>query len=139
MNQVTSQAPPKNDNLLAALCHLTGLFTYLLPFLGNFILLLIIWAVKRKDSPLIDESGKAALNFQISMLIYLAIGVVACGISFLLFAIVRMDILVIGMMAMAGVFLIFYNIFYCVFIILAAITASEGRVYNYPLAIRFIQ
>ena len=44
-----------------------GLFFHLL---GIFSVRLIVWLVKRGDSPEIDEHGKESLNFQISMLIY---------------------------------------------------------------------
>ena len=37
---------------------------------GSYSGPLIVWLVKRSDSPEIDENGKESLNFQISMLIY---------------------------------------------------------------------
>jgi len=56
-------------------CHLAVLAVYMgIPF-GNILGPLIIWLVKKDEFPLVDEQGKESLNFQISMLIYGAVGV----------------------------------------------------------------
>ncbi len=54
---------------------LLGLFFH---FLGHLLGPLIVWLVKRGDSPEIDAHGKESLNFQISMLIYDAIAAILC-------------------------------------------------------------
>jgi uncharacterized Tic20 family protein len=38
--------------------------------LGHLLAPLIVWLMKRDESPEIDAHGKEAVNFQISMLIY---------------------------------------------------------------------
>ena len=99
----------------AMLCHLSvliGLFTGLF-----FLEPLVIWLLKRNDHPFIDENGKEALNFQISVLIYVV--VLCCLIIGIPFAL----LLLIANFVLA---------------IIAAIKASNGEVYRYPLALRLI-
>ena len=52
-----------------ALCHASALLGVVLHIPGALLGPLIVWLVKRGDSPEIDAHGKEALNFQISMLI----------------------------------------------------------------------
>src|SRR5207247_11423711 len=62
----------------SVLCHasaLLGLFFHCLGHLGGP---LIVWLMKRGDSPEIDAHGKESLNFQISMLIYDAVAAILC-------------------------------------------------------------
>src|SRR5262245_39620897 len=111
---------PANVNTMAMLCHVLGFAGYIIPF-GSVIGPLIMWLVKRNDSPFIDEHGKEAVNFQISLLIYTVASIVLCFVLIgflLLLAIMVIDI---------------------VFIIQAAIKASRGEPWRYPLTIRFIK
>jgi hypothetical protein len=68
--------PPLNAPTLTnvrtwnALCHASALLGVLVHFPGHLLGPLIVWLVKRGESPEIDAHGKEALNFQISMLIY---------------------------------------------------------------------
>jgi len=98
---------------LATLCHLGGLLGFLPP--------LIIWLLKKDDSPLIDDQGKEATNFQITMLICFIASWVLCFvfIGFVLLPIV--------------------GIFDLVMIIIASVKCSKGEKYRYPLAIRFLK
>ncbi len=108
-------------NNWAMFCHLSALSCYIgIPF-GNIIGPLIIWLIKKDEMPFVDEQGKEALNFQISMTIYAIVSV------FLIFAIV-------------GFFLLFaVAIINLIFVISAAVKASKGESYRYPLAIRFLK
>jgi uncharacterized Tic20 family protein len=81
---------------------------------------LVVWLIKRDDDPFIDYSGKEALNFNISFLIY---GVVA---AFLI-------ILLIGLILLPIVFVV-----WLVLVIVAAVKTSNGEYYRYPLTIRFV-
>jgi hypothetical protein len=82
---------------------------------------LIVWLLKRGDSPEIDAHGKEALNFQISMLIYNVIAGVFC-------------LVLIGFLLLPLLWVL-----NAVFVIIAAIKASDGELYRYPMTIRFIQ
>lgn len=81
---------------------------------------LVVWLIKRDDDPFIDYNGKEALNFNISFLIY---GLVA---AFLI-------ILLIGLILLPIVFVV-----WLVLEIVAAVKASSGECYRYPLTIRLV-
>ena len=125
----TSSPPPLPHNVSAvanartwsSLCHASALLGVVLHFPGHLIPPLIIWLLKRADSPEIDAHGKEAVNFQISMLIYNLIAGIFC-------------IILIGF-----VFLAILWVLNAVFVIIAAIQASDGKFYRYPMTIRFIQ
>jgi len=102
------------------LCHASALLGLFFHFLGHLLGPLIVWLIKRGDSPEIDAHGKESLNFQLSMLIYDAIAAILC-------------IVLIGIPI-----LIILWIVNTVFVIIASIRASEGQLYRYPLTIRFL-
>ena len=104
----------------AMFCHLAGLawMTWLLPLIGGVVAVLIIWQIKKDDHPFIDENGRRAINFQLSMLIY-AVGLAITFIGLFLLPVVA--------------------ILNVVFTIIAAIRAGDGKDYNYPLSIEFIK
>jgi uncharacterized Tic20 family protein len=113
----------KDARMWAMFCHLGGLAA-LLPILlvvGGIIAPLIIWQIKKDEHPFVNEQGKEAVNFQISILIYelvAAILMFMCVGTFLLPAVM---------------------IFNIVFLVIAAIKANDGFHYHYPLCIRFIK
>src|SRR6476619_6903952 len=84
MQTSTSSSDVRMWNVL---CHATALAGFFVPWAGHILGPLIVWLVKRNDSPEIDEHGKESLNFQISMLIYNVIAGVLClvliGFAFL--------------------------------------------------------
>ena len=115
-------APSRTERQWAMGCHLMGLCGLLIPnLILGLIGTLILWLVKREDGVFIDDQGKEALNFQISLIIYSFAGVLLAFIFigfFLLIALV---------------------IFAYVCVIIAAIKASEGVAFRYPACIRFIK
>jgi uncharacterized Tic20 family protein len=116
-----STSSASNVRTWAALCHASALLGVFLHFPGHLIPPLIIWLAKRDDSPELDAHGKEAVNFQISMLIYNAIAAVFC-------------LVLIGFFFLAVLWVL-----NAVFVIIAAIQASDGKFYRYPMTIRFIQ
>jgi len=103
------------------LTHLSALSGHLIPF-GNIIGPLIVWNIYKEKYPRVDAHGKRAVNFQISLLLW-----VVCAIPLCFFFCVGVPLLVaLGVL----------NI---VCIIVAAVKASSGRDFNYPLAIPFIK
>jgi uncharacterized Tic20 family protein len=119
--QVEAAPEVKQDTTMGMLCHLLGLVQLLGVPLGNILGPLVIWLIKKEEDPFVDECGKEALNFQISMTIYLMV-------SAILILVVVGIFLVLGLMVM--------NIVYT---IIAAIKASEGTNYRYPFTMRFIK
>ena len=108
-----------DERTFGMLCHLSALAGFIFPF-GNIIGPLIFWAIKKDQYDWVDQHGKEALNFQISMTIYMLISAL-------------MIIILIGIF-----FLVALGIINLVFIILASVKANNGEDFSYPLAIRFI-
>jgi uncharacterized Tic20 family protein len=107
-------APDKDAMTMGMLCHLLALP---IGFLGP----LLIWLLKKDQSPFVDDQGKEALNFQITI----AIGFIICGLLTCVF---------IGVFIMPVVAL--YHIIFC---IIAALKAKEGIAYRYPFALRLVK
>lgn len=117
---VTKEPPNKDARLWATLCHLAGLAGFAFP-VGNVILPLIFWQLKKDQYPFVDEHGKEAVNFQISITLYALA-------SFCLF------IICIGPFLLSAV-----GILDLIFLTIAAIKANDGQRYLYPLTIRLIK
>jgi len=107
-----------NERMWAMFCHLGTLVTWF-PF-ANVIIPMTIWLVKKETSPLVNDQGKEALNFQISMLVGYALCVPLCFV-------------LIGIPAIFALFL-----YHVVFSIVAAIKSNEGLAYRYPYTLRLI-
>lgn len=102
------------------LCHASALLGVFFHIPGHIIGPLIVWLAKRDDAPEIDAHGKESLNFQISMLIYHAIAAVFC-------------LVLIGFLVLPILWVL-----NAIFVIVASIKASDGKLYRYPMTIRFI-
>jgi len=118
---LVSVSTVSNVRTWSAYCHASALLGLFFHFPGHLLGPLIVWLVKRDASPEIDAHGKEALNFQISMLIYNAIAALFC-------------LILVGF-----AFLFVLWVLNTVFVIIAAIKASDGKFYRYPMTIRFIQ
>lgn len=117
----TGGAPaPTNENSVAVIMHLLGFAGFVFPF-GNIIAPLVLWLVKRAESPYLDRIGKEVLNFQISYAIY---GIVAGLLCFVLVGFLLFPILFIA---------------WIVLMIVAAVKTGNGEEYKYPLTIRLLQ
>ena len=75
---VTAPAVIPNVRTWCAICHASALLGVFLHMPGHLLPPLIIWMLKRDQSPEIDAHGKEAVNFQISMLIYNLVAGVFC-------------------------------------------------------------
>lgn len=95
-----------------------GILSHILGFFTSFIGPLIIYLVA--EDKFSKEQSKEALNWQISLLIYSIIS----GI---------LIIILVGILLLIGLGIM--NLVVC---IVAAVRASEGNKYKYPLTIRFL-
>jgi uncharacterized protein len=109
-----------DERMWAMLCHLSAFAGYLVPF-GNILGPLVIWLIKKDQYAFVDDQGKEALNFQISIMIWAAVAAVLCFV-------------IIGIPLLIAIV-----IFSIVMTIIAAIKANGGESYRYPLTIRLIQ
>jgi uncharacterized Tic20 family protein len=114
-------APPPGDRTWTVLCHASALLGFFIPWGGHILAPLVVWLIKRGDAAGVDEHGKESLNFQISMLIYNIIAGILC-------------LILIGF-----VLLPILHVLNVIFVILAALRASEGELYRYPITIRFLR
>lgn len=114
MNDPAATTPSTDDRNIAMLAHLLGI-------VSGFVGALIIWLIKKDQSAYVDDQAKEALNFQITMLIAFV------GAWILMFVL-------IGMLLMP--LLLVANLVFC---ILAAVAASNGKNYRYPVAIRLLK
>ncbi|MCJ7730547.1 MAG: DUF4870 domain-containing protein [Sedimentisphaerales bacterium] len=121
-NSAEGNQPPNKDACTWAMfCHIAGMGWLVVPAIGGVIGPLIIWQIKKDLHSFVNQQGKEALNFQISMLIY---GVIA---GLLCFACIGWFLL--PLVAIADI----------VLAIIAAVKATNGETYRYPLTIRFIK
>ena len=145
------------DKNVATLMQMSALSQYFIP-LGNFIFPTLIWSLKKKESEFIDESGKQAINFQLSLLVYFMILLIV-SIPSIIYSIFEgtnvnlssegawiMEQFTAGRITGIAVILIVTIVLFVVlkvfefFIILyAAVKSSNGEVYKYPLTIKFIK
>lgn len=116
----SADLPSAQARKRAMVCHLSGFAGYVLPF-GNVILAAVLWMIWRDADEFVNDQGREALNFQISVLIYLVASVVL-----ILVLIGFVLVLVVAIVQIA-------------FGVAAAVAASEGRRYRYPLTVRLIR
>jgi uncharacterized protein len=110
-----------NVRTWCAFIHASALLGVFLHFPGHLLAPLILWLIKRDEAPELDAHGKEAVNFQISMLIYNVVAAFFC-------------LVLIGFFFLAVLWVL-----NAIFVIIAAIKASDGEFYRYPMTIRFIQ
>lgn len=104
-----------------------------IPLIG-LIATLIMWQIKKAQSPFLDDHGREAMNFQISLVIYsvggiiaaVLFGIITIGIGFVLFPFLA----ILGTAA-----LVIIQLIGC---IRGAIAANRGEYYRYPMTIRVI-
>ena len=124
---VTTPPPPPSGSAPTALekqwamfAHLSALIGYLIPF-GSVIGPLVVWQIKKNEMPFVDDQGKEALNFQITVAILAIVAV--------LLILILIGFLLLWALAIADL----------IFIVIAAIAANNGQAYRYPFSFRFIK
>lgn len=121
MSENPQTANAKQEQNWAMICHLAALSGFIIP-LGNILGPLIVWLMKKDGMPLVDQHGKEALNFQITVTIAMVISVM---LMFVLIGFLLVFIVGIGALILT---------------ILAAVKVSNGQLdYRYPFAIRLIK
>ena len=98
-----------------------GTFSSMFVPLGNFIIPIIIWQLKKHESNFVVEQAKESLNFQITLVIYALLSILLCFIFigfFLIFALV---------------------IFGLIMVIIGGIKANDGDDFRYPMTLRLVR
>lgn len=104
----------------AMLCHLSAFAGFFFPF-GAIIGPLICWLTRKDESAWINVNGRNALNFQLSMLLYI-------------FLTIPLIFIIVGIPIMMMLFLL-----KIICIIIGSVKASKGELFKYPLTIPFLQ
>ena len=112
-------APSAEERQWAMFAHLSALVGVIIP-LGSIIGPLVIWLIKKDTMPFVNDQGKEALNFNITVAIAAIVGWILC---FILIGFLVLAVLAIG---------------WLVFVIIATIKANEGTTYRYPFTLRLI-
>jgi len=110
----TSSEPKGNDKIWSVLSHLSA-------FLGVPILLpLVVYLVMKKESEYVAINAREALNFHISVVIY----VICClPLAFILIGIPLAVVIGVSSIILA---------------IIGAVKAADGGCYHYPLTLRLV-
>ena len=95
-----------------------------IPSLGHILGPLIIWLVKKPESPAIDAAGRNVLNFQISWTIWMFVSIIVAFVGSCLIV----PIIIPFALGIAWI----------VFVILGAMKASNGEAYQFPLTIKML-
>ncbi|MCU1508367.1 MAG: hypothetical protein JWQ12_632 [Glaciihabitans sp.] len=105
---------PEDERLWATLVHIGGILFHFMPALVGYLVL-------KDRGPFIREHTRAALNFQLTLIVAYLAGAVLLVVFVGFFVILAAAVLDI------------------VFCIIAAIAANNGQYYKYPLAIEFVK
>jgi len=106
-----SVPPTSDEKTLALISHIVTL-------VSQFIAPLIIYLIKKDESSFVAAHAKESLNFQLTILLTI----------------------IVLFITIIGIFLLWIvGIYALVLVIIATIRASEGKLYRYPLTIRFIK
>ncbi|MGD8536246.1 MAG: DUF4870 domain-containing protein [Candidatus Aminicenantes bacterium] len=111
---------PKQERIWGMFCHLSALAVFIFPLFGNIFGPLIVWLVKKDESPFVDDQGKESLNFQITF----TICCIFAGILTVIF--------------IGYILLIALGIAFFILVIVAAVKANEGEEFRYPFIIRLV-
>jgi len=119
--------PPANPESQARmwnmLCHLGGLVPCV-----PCVCTILIWQLKKNEFPSVNIHGKAALNFQISML---AVWIAAVVASVIL-SIIHLSIIVSLLFPVIG-------LAYLILVVIAGIKANNGEDYKYPWSLELVK
>lgn len=123
----------------AAFCHLAAFAAFVVP-MGHIIGPLVIWLVKRHEHPYIDEQGREAVNFQVTLTLLL-FGLMVC-IFFLVLIMLpiadRQPSLALLFIPIALLFPVI-ALTDLLLVLIATIRASNGQPHRYPLTLRLIR
>ena len=105
--------PSSSDRTIAMFAHLGGI-------VAGFIPSLVIYLIKKDESPWVRAQAAEALNFQLTVLIAWAVAVV-----------LLLVLIGLALLPLVGI----ANLVLC---IIAGVKTNDGVAYRYPVAIRLV-
>jgi uncharacterized Tic20 family protein len=127
---MTSETQPTSDQQTWRVLAHASAFVQLLG-IPSVVGPLVIWLVRR-DDPVVEPNARAALNFQLSMLIYFLVGGVVAVVAALTVIGILLTVLIV--LLLLGLFLL-----ELVFALMATLAASRGELYVYPMSLDLIK
>lgn len=153
----TANLVDENQKNISTFIHISTFLKWFFPF-ANFIAPLLIWTFN-KEKPFVDEHGKQAINFQLSLMVYSILLVLLCIPFAIVYAADFISVLerlehhnlmyAANLVQSLSGYLLLFGIVFLLMIALfileiyavinASIHASRGELYQYPLCIPFIK
>ena len=126
---------PSDHRQWAMIAHLSalvgGLLTSVFGGWGTFFGPLLIWLLRKDEMPFVDQQGKEALNFNITVaIVAVALSVMS---AFFTFATLGLGLIIVVPLGAAFV------LAWVIVVTIAAVKANEGVAFRYPARIRFIR
>lgn len=112
--------PTQDERTWGMIAHLAAFAGLVVPF-GNIIAPLVIWLARRDSSAFVAIEAKEALNFNISV----ALAGLVCWL---------LTLVAVGVLLGLALF-----VAWLAMTIIAAIKASEGTGYRYPVSLRLVK
>lgn len=113
-NAYQGPPPSKDDMNMAMLIYILAIFT-------GFIGPLIIWLMKKEQSPFVNDQGKEVLNWSITVVLAYIVCII---LMFVIIGIFLMPLLLLA---------------HLIFTIMGALKAKDGIPYRYPFALRLLK
>jgi hypothetical protein len=125
--RIVDHAATSSERTYALANHLVGGVIYITTAWTSFpfsvIVVLIMWLVRRHESPFLDDHGTEATNFRLSVMVYTLV-------------LAPLAMLTLGNSAFACIPLFALNIYG---VAQASIAANRGEFYRYPMCLRMIR
>ena len=115
-----SGTPGADERQWGLFAHLASLVGLIIPF-GTLLGPLVVWLIKKDTMPFVNDQGKEALNFNITV----ALAIIVSGV---------LTLVLIGFLLMIVV-----GIAWLVLTIMAAMAANRGEAYRYPFTLRLVK
>lgn len=119
--RVVEERVTADDCTWGTFIHLAAFAGLIVPVLGSILGPLVLWLIKKDDSEFLDDHGREAVNFQISVILYSLIAAI-------------LTIICIGVPLLIALLVI-----EIVCPIVMAIKANRGEYVRYPVTIRFLR
>lgn len=120
-DRVADAGVTESERLYALFTHLSLLVVHITGI--PVVPALILWLIRKDRSAFIDDHGREAVNFQISLTIYtlaiIPLALLSCGVAAVLY-------IPVYILAIYGM-------------IVASIAAHKGQFYRYPMCVRLLR
>lgn len=125
----------RSERQYAMFTHLAGLLSIFDFSVLGFVATLVMWQIRKDDSAFLDDHGKEAVNFSISLFLYAVVGGIV-GVIVVILTLGLGALLIVPLAIIGGIGLFLLRV---IGSICAATAANRGEFYRYPMCIRLIK